>query len=125
MASPPADVVILGSALDTWGFEGNLTIAGLGLNTKGFLWPCAGIWQPSDDSSLTTTWTGSIPLVLVTNWISSDSPITTVWTASIDPNPTTEVCVDGDGSNVGLGGGVLGDEDGSILGTEDGDEIGT
>lgn len=71
MAMTPADVVVIGQALETYGFTGNNTIAGLGLITYGFLWPCDGIWQPSDDLSLTTTW---VP-------------------ASI-PTTNTEVCVD-------------------------------
>lgn len=56
MAVAPADVVVVGQALQTFGFEANQTIAGLGLVTLGFLWPCDGIWYPSDDSTLRTTW---------------------------------------------------------------------
>lgn len=52
----PLDVVVAGQALETRGFTAFRTIAGLGLVTSGFLWPCDGIWQPSDDASLTTTW---------------------------------------------------------------------
>lgn len=58
MAAPPADVVVAGTALNTIGFEAFNTIAGLGLNSRGFLWPCDGIWEPSD-SPITTTWTSS------------------------------------------------------------------
>lgn len=76
MAMTPADVVVLGTALETEGFVGNKTIAGLGLVTFGFLWPCDGIWMSSDD------------------------PITTLWVPATVPVITTEVCVDDEG---GLG----------------------
>lgn len=62
MALSPVDVVIVGVALETFGFTANNTVAGIGLLTRGFLWPCDGIWQPSDDLSLKTTWVAaSIP----------------------------------------------------------------
>ena len=70
MAMYPADVVVVGTALDTRGFTANNTIAGLGLNTFGFLWPCDGIWMPSDN------------------------PITTAWVAASVPSSITEVCLD-------------------------------
>lgn len=126
MASPPADVVVLGSALDTLGFEGNLTIAGLGLNTKGFLWPCSGIWSPSDFSNLHTTWVPMLGASIITTWNRSDNlQIQTIWTAVLPATVNTETCVDADvvGGNAGLGQDVLGTEDGNILGTEDGNEI--
>ena len=72
MAAQPADVVIVGDALNTLGFEAFKTVSGLGLNTRGFLWPCSGIWT------------------------ASDGPITTVWSASLPATVTTEVCVDTD-----------------------------
>lgn len=50
-----ADVVILGQALNDFGFEANNTIEGLGLNTFGFLWPCSGIWNPAAETT-STTW---------------------------------------------------------------------
>ena len=56
MAVAPLDVVIVGQALQTYGFEANNTVAGLGLVTWGFLWPCDGIWSPSDDLTIKTTW---------------------------------------------------------------------
>lgn len=59
----PLDVTIQGMALDTFGLTANQTIAGLGLNTFGFLWPCDGIWQPSDSPIMTT-------------WVSCDSAAT-------------------------------------------------
>lgn len=55
MAMAPADVVVVGQALQTYGFEANQTLAGLGLMTWGFLWPCDGIWS-SADALVTTTW---------------------------------------------------------------------
>ncbi len=71
MADQPADVVVVGRALNDFGFSAFNTIEGLGLNTRGFLWPCTGIWQPSD------------------------SPITTVWVSSVVAG-NTEVCQDTD-----------------------------
>lgn len=53
------DVTIQGQALNDFGFEALGTIAGLGLNTFGFLWPCDAIWVNSE-SSITTTWTNSV-----------------------------------------------------------------
>lgn len=63
MADQPADVVVVGQALNNFGFEALNTIAGIGLNTRGFLWPCDGIWQPTDDASLVTTWIAPTPAV--------------------------------------------------------------
>lgn len=54
----PIDVVIVGTALNTFGLTHNNTISGLALNTFGFLTPCSGIWSPSDDP-ITTTWVSS------------------------------------------------------------------
>ena len=70
MAMAPADVIVVGQALETYGLTAFNTIAGLGLVTYGFLWPCDGIWQPSDN------------------------PITTSWVPASVPMKTTEVCVD-------------------------------
>jgi hypothetical protein len=58
MAITSVDVVVLGTALETRGLIGNNTVSGVGLNTLGFLWPCDGIWIPSD-SPITTVWTSS------------------------------------------------------------------
>lgn len=70
MAMTPADVVVVGTALNTDGFTAFKTVSGLGLNTFGFLWPCDGIWT------------------------SSDAAITTKWVAASVPVKTTEICVD-------------------------------
>jgi hypothetical protein len=66
----PLDVIVVGQALNDQGLCAFNTIAGLGLNTFGFLWPCDGIWQSSED------------------------PITTSWVAASIPSSTTEVCMD-------------------------------
>lgn len=63
MADQPADVVVVGDSLNDFGFVAFKTIAGLGLNSRGFLWPCTGIWQPTDDASLVTTWVAPTPAV--------------------------------------------------------------
>ncbi len=56
----PIDAVVSGVALETEGFVGiQFAVAGLGLNTFGFLWPCDGIWTTSD-LPITTTWTCGI-----------------------------------------------------------------
>jgi len=70
MALAPADTIVVGTALETDGLIGFNTIAGLGLVSFGFLWPCDGIWQPSD------------------------APITTTWVPASVPVITTEVCSD-------------------------------
>jgi hypothetical protein len=51
----PVDVVVVGTALNTQGLVAYNTIEGLGLNTLGFLWPCAGIWDTAE-ASVSTTW---------------------------------------------------------------------
>lgn len=51
----PFDVTIKGTALQSFGFTAENTIAGIGLNTFGFLWPCDGIWSPGQ-ATVTTTW---------------------------------------------------------------------
>lgn len=53
------DVTIVGQALESFGFTANDTIAGIGLNSFGFLWPCDAIWSPCDPT-ITTTWTSCI-----------------------------------------------------------------
>lgn len=53
------DILISGEALETFGFVGENTISGIGLMTFGFIWNCGDIWSPTDDPSLTTTWTAS------------------------------------------------------------------
>ncbi len=53
----PLDVTVQGQALNDFGFEALNTIAGLGLNTFGFLWPCDAIWSSAQDA-ITTTWIG-------------------------------------------------------------------
>jgi len=60
MASPVGSVRLDGQALMSFGFEGGPnTISGLGLNTFGFLWPCADIWSPVIGVTL-TTWTACV-----------------------------------------------------------------
>lgn len=59
MANQPADVVVVGNALNDLGQCAFNTVAGLGLNTRGFLWPCTAIWQ-SSDNPITTTWVSSV-----------------------------------------------------------------
>ena len=55
----PLDVTVKGQALNSFGFTAENTIAGLGLNTWGYLWPCQAIWSPGD-YSITTTWVDCI-----------------------------------------------------------------
>ena len=66
----PLDVIVVGQALNSLGLTAFNTIAGLGLNTFGFLWPCDGVW------------------------LSSDDPITTVWVPASIPVINPEICVD-------------------------------
>lgn len=51
----PFEVRVVGMALNDFGFVAYNTIAGLGLNTWGMLWPCDGIWAPTDEA-IVTTW---------------------------------------------------------------------
>lgn len=78
------DVKIAGTALNSFGFVAYNTIEGLGLNTFGFVWPCNGIWAPTENSISTTWnyWTGDSP-TLTSSWSywTGDSPtLTTSWT---------------------------------------------
>lgn len=60
MSNAPLDVIIVGQALNSDGFQGPAgAISGLGLNTFGFLWPCSDIWTNSENS-ITTVWTNSV-----------------------------------------------------------------
>lgn len=51
------DAIIVGQALNDQGFIAYDAIAGLGLNTFGFLWPCSDVWAPQQ-RAITTTWVG-------------------------------------------------------------------
>lgn len=62
------DIVVIGNALNSFGFTGKDTISGLGLNTFGFIWPCPDIWSLAYD------------------------PVTTTWIDVPDPNATIETC---------------------------------
>ena len=53
----PLDATIQGQALESHGLVALRTVEGLGLVTNGLLWPCAGIWEPTEDP-LVTTWIG-------------------------------------------------------------------
>lgn len=68
----PVDVKVVGMALNSFGLTAYNTIEGLGLNTFGFLWPCAGIWAPTEEDITTT-------------WVECSSPA----------EPSVEDCVDG------------------------------
>lgn len=87
----PVDAVIKGAALESFGFTSDKTIAGLGLNTFGFLWPCDGIWGPAIDG-VSTTWGASVYPVVATAWGASVyAGVTTVWAAAFGAS-TVEVC---------------------------------
>jgi hypothetical protein len=49
------EVQIVGNALNSFGFTAFDTVEGLGLNTFGFVWPIAGIWNTCDEP-ITTVW---------------------------------------------------------------------
>lgn len=51
------NAIVVGTALESFGFTAFDTIDGLGLNTFGLLWSCSGIWTNNDDPALTTVWT--------------------------------------------------------------------
>lgn len=55
------DVVIAGNALNSFGLTAFNTIAGLGLNTFGFLWPCDAIWTSCDENIVTVWGSCAIP----------------------------------------------------------------
>lgn len=57
----PIDVIIVGNALNSEGFVGaNFALSGVGLNTFGFLWPCADHWVDAEEAITATTWTASL-----------------------------------------------------------------
>lgn len=87
----PLDVVIRGQALNSLGLTAEKTIAGLGLNTFGFLWPCDGIWGPAVDP-VTTLWATFMPVVSTT-WTDVYSGVTTIWSAAYGAS-TVEQCTD-------------------------------
>ncbi len=64
------DVIIVGTALESFGLTGKNTISGLGLVTNGFLWDCADIWGPAYNE------------------------VSTTWTDCVDPNANIETCAD-------------------------------
>lgn len=64
------DPIILGEALNDFGFTAYSTISGLGLNTFGMLWGCGEIWGPAYP------------------------PVKTTWTVYNEPNVTVESCTD-------------------------------
>jgi hypothetical protein len=54
--SNPVDARVVGQALESRGFIGDQkAIAGLGLNSFGFIWPCDAIWTDTD-SVIVTAW---------------------------------------------------------------------
>ena len=60
MSNQPLDVIIVGNNLNSRGLVGaNFSTSGLGLVTRGFLFPCDGHWTPFE-SSITTTWTNCL-----------------------------------------------------------------
>jgi hypothetical protein len=56
----PLDVTVKGQALNSQGLTANDTISGVGLNTFGFLWPCADLWTNYYEN-VSTTWTSCTP----------------------------------------------------------------
>lgn len=51
----PFDPIVAPVALLTHGLTAFDTVAGIGLVTFGFLWPCNGIWSPSDEDAVRNT----------------------------------------------------------------------
>lgn len=51
----PLDVIVVGNALNSFGFTAFDTISGIGLNTFGLLWGCNDIWA-SAEPAVTTVW---------------------------------------------------------------------
>lgn len=87
----PVDAVIKGTALETFGLTAENTIAGLGLNTFGFLWPCDGIWGPAFDG-VSTPW-AAVYAGVTTTWTASYAGVTTIWAAAFGAS-TVEQCLD-------------------------------
>lgn len=88
----PVDVVIKGMALNSFGLTAENTIAGLGLNTFGNLWPCDGIWAPACPN-VSTAWVG-VTAAFAATWVSADPSITTTWMACAGMSGTVEQCTD-------------------------------
>jgi len=87
----PIDVVIKGTALESFGFTAEKTISGVGLNTFGFLWPCPDIWGPAVDG-VTTSW-GAVYAPVTTSWGASVyAGVTTIWASAYGAS-TVEGCI--------------------------------
>ena len=65
------DVTVKGFALASFGLTDSTHISGLGLETRGFVWPCQTWWiMPT---GVTTSWTQ--PAGVSTIWIGSSNVI--------------------------------------------------
>lgn len=92
MALPLFDTVVVGEALNTFGFTAYNTISGLGLITFGFQWECGNFWSPNDPV-VSTMWTSNDPSV-TTTWTPNDPSVTTTWSEFAEPGASTETCND-------------------------------
>lgn len=79
MANPAFDVIVVGEALNDFGFEAYDTISGIGLNTFGFLWDGDGFWAPCCDTP-TNVWM-SCDSGISTSWSNADPSVVTIWTS--------------------------------------------
>jgi len=81
---PQFDVTVRGSALLDYGLTEWQAVEGLGLLTKGLIWPCTSIWygplMSTGATAVTTSW--SLMASVSTSWTEVGASITTTWTAS-------------------------------------------
>jgi hypothetical protein len=84
MAGLLHDVGVQGQALESRGLEvfgvvGNLfNVDGIGLVSRGLLWPKGAIWGACD-AGVSTAWT-ACGSAIATTWTNSGSAISTTWT---------------------------------------------
>lgn len=84
----PQDLTVYGEALSDFGLAQIDAIAGIGLLTRGLVWPCPQIWFDGAPS-ITSTWNNSSGPTLST-WTASSGTSLTAWTNEPTTTPWAE-----------------------------------
>lgn len=84
----PQDLTVYGEALSDFGLAQIEAIAGIGLLTRGLVWPCPQIWFLGSTTS-TITWNASSSSTLTT-WNNSSGATLTTWTNEPKTTPWSE-----------------------------------
>lgn len=85
------DLTVYGEALSDFGFMQVSAIAGIGLVTRGLVWPCPQIWF-AGATTISSTWNNSASATL-TSWANSagaGSSTTTTWVNEPKSSPWAE-----------------------------------